>query len=1851
MISSSPPLVITKAREKYPTANLLRDLIVRGKFRLFANSLLESSISETAAGIQLSIDESSGSTTELALFHSLNGKHTLRGNYQSLDITSDAKDFRILVKNPADSLNNPYPSLQVNKQFTSIDSDQIQLRNGNQTALLQTANDTIRLATNTTMDPGKILCFSSLPTGAIDSFTRNTSLLSNSFMGYLNPTTDPYLFIIENDSGAEPANLPSSSSEKRRIQFHVHGESCLEVKKGKVSTTVAETSLSNGSVIITSDKTSILSTNMEMPTGNFTLGSDLQQRNVLSSLLDSETRLTNISWKDVGHKGDMMKSATYIDQNVEITDALWVKDVEISGRLWLPGFQDDDVETILEDYGARIINISKNNNGNVTSVSSNFAVGTGFDVSLDNDNVKYSSASKTLTLDSTISLIIGSDKKNVNTAINTLDTTVVKKSGNQDIDGIKTFQKVPQLDATISLPITTDTQFTTKKYVDDADSLLVTKATEQTITAKKTFDVAPVLNSTINLTNSYQVTTKKYVDDADTLAVKKAGSDTITGVKTFDVLPVVGSAFKLEDITTDTQFIPKKFIDNIMTYLNTNAEDLYTITHNLKIDSNKNLYLGLTNVGTTLSNITTAITGISYIASPATTKIAQNLQIASDSGDLLSLRKATSPTTNNALNITYANTAGAVNTYSQLNDIIIYSGSTVNDEYKSGIVIGPYLNNSQKRGLRIGYNKLEVGPGIIETPSYEINASGVSTSLLTIKPNTYNGGLEVSTTGSVDLSTKNVRLSVTNSKVSLFGTGFEVNDTSSTVSRNPLKLYNKKAIQFYREPSGTGATITEEEGKGYASMNFDETNSLNVDLSTNAGFNYKLKAGSPAKTIFRTHACSGWSTTADYTPLLLKQTLTTTPFFKIYVSEDFAKGLNYRIPISAYRKGTIAINGSNPKYVITERINDIKLYYQEMQSNYTTPISSQILGCFGDNSNVLPYSVEVTIDVDNTKSGQAATYVYEQLIGTVSLVSGVDSGDSVGKYYVISINASFTNTLVTTPNTSATLTSITDGTDGSEWGFRFGVRTSDIQNASSNCTLSYVNLRKTLSQDPYNEGFRIVRSMYLAKSVAPDPGNYLLEAPNLAVDELAVSKSVYAMNGIFHTTLTAPNTSSFGNLGGTMYIRGDVRYMNVNERFNDNTFVQSYVSGAVMGWIHFPYHANSTFLWQVQNTANTASETLFSVNRNFFTSNVRMTAPGLNITTAGTAEFFNSANTNSSYIWQNGASLEINSTKVNSNTVTIKTKNSSGVESTPLTISSDSTSVTSTAFNATGTVNLNNGKLVVDSTGVSATDNVLLKTAKSLLLYGTTNDASKRGSINFDESLQTLTILADQPSSIINLKAKDASGNQKSTVSVSYSDVSCDGTVNIKGGNSLVLIGSTNNSAKKASISYDETTNGTLKVFADQTSSSISLSVKNSTTSYEAMKLSSSGIYCYPNVSIMGSQSLLLNGTSNSTTKQASINYSEAVNGTLTILANQTSSTIDLKVLNNVGTTQTALTLNSAGSACSTDMTMRDGKSLILYGAQNSASMYGVINYDDISNRRINIKANQNDSSILMITKDGSGLDKNVLTVSSTGITVAGTIQGTTVTCSSGGTFKDTLSVNNITFSGSVANNLTKLGSVSTLSTNKTLTFPLDEYYIVSNSNVALSITLPTIDIMYYGSITNICLLNTSSSVTIQYTGGFYDQNLDSITSISLTSTGFHRVKLVSTSNGWFIIDSMMNSKYLSAPSQISGNLFVTGYIKNKSIVPAYMITSSFSTHVIPCSMSSFSPSNSDKYYIVNPGFKIELFTGSNYNSNNVIITNSSNTPTATTLNTDDDNSMNSVRVYYLDSSSNWNQLTFSDIS
>ena len=251
------------------------------------------------------------------------------------------------------------------------------------------------------------------------------------------------------------------------------------------------------------------------------------------------------------------------------------------------------------------------------------------------------------------------------------------------------------------------------------------------------------------------------------------------------------------------------------------TNDLTTIDNNVTITNGKNLIVGSTNIMNSLNAISDTLTGISYnIASDLTTidnntivstgnnlylggltynvksKIDEKALVIGDNAfygnntfrsdsNQLRLTSYTNPTTNNSLLFGIATTNGAMNNLVKLDDFVISSGSTI-DNAKNSISIVPWTSGG-KKGIRISSTKLEVAPGIIETPYYSIDASGL-TNQLTFKPLLTNGSYEFYTTNASDANTKTNMLSIANNNITTYAYT-SLNNGTLNVSGGLIQAY------------------------------------------------------------------------------------------------------------------------------------------------------------------------------------------------------------------------------------------------------------------------------------------------------------------------------------------------------------------------------------------------------------------------------------------------------------------------------------------------------------------------------------------------------------------------------------------------------------------------------------------------------------------------------------------------------------------------------------------------------------------------------------------------------------------------------------------------------------------------------------------------------------------------------------------------------------------------------------------------------------------------------------------------------------------------------------------------------
>jgi len=106
-----------------------------------------------------------------------------------------------------------------------------------------------------------------------------------------------------------------------------------------------------------------------------------------------------------------------------------------------------------------------------------------------------------------------------------------------------------------------------------------------------------------------------------------------------------------------------------------------------------------------------------------------------------------------------------------------------------------------------------------------------------------------------------------------------------------------------------------------------------------------------------------------------------------------------------------------------------------------------------------------------------------------------------------------------------------------------------------------------------------------------------------------------------------------------------------------------------------------------------------------------------------------------------------------------------------------------------------------------------------------------------------------------------------------------------------------------------------------------------------------------------------------------------------------------------------------------------------------------------------------------------------------------------------------------------------KIESARILSSNITLTFPLEEYQVIRNNNINISVTLPSISTTQNNVCVTFIMLGTNSICNLLVPGGtlIYDTNRNPQSSVFLSSTGLMNIRLISNNQNWYIVDFVRN--------------------------------------------------------------------------------------------------------------------------
>lgn len=336
--------------------------------------------------------------------------------------------------------------------------------------------------------------------------------------------------------------------------------------------------------------------------------------------------------------------------------------------------------------------------------------------------------------------------------------------------------------------------------------------------------------------------------------------------------------------TADTLLIGST---NVMTALNgisqtltgivyDSGADITYINNHVVLPNSNTLYLGDTTFNTKSEILKRSLlTGDNAFSG--------NNTFASDTTPLKITTK-NNPSLNNGLSMHFIGGNGTYNDLSKTDDIMLMTGNIIKDNPKSGIVIAPWATG--KKGIRVSLDKLEVAPGIIETLGTVIDAS---TSKVTIKPQGYNGGLEVYTSNGIDASLKTLRLSITDggfitSGYTSLNNGNLVLLDSNTFSYKNIIMKNKvlllanasdRAVQLYQNNEtfsidssymNSSRISMSVRGAGTYDTNNNPTgtvvNALTID-SSNTAINNNTAISGTLSTTSNTTLCSG---VLDITP-------------------------------------------------------------------------------------------------------------------------------------------------------------------------------------------------------------------------------------------------------------------------------------------------------------------------------------------------------------------------------------------------------------------------------------------------------------------------------------------------------------------------------------------------------------------------------------------------------------------------------------------------------------------------------------------------------------------------------------------------------------------------------------------------------------------------------------------------------------------------------------------------------------------------------------------------------------------------------------------------------------------------
>lgn len=279
-------------------------------------------------------------------------------------------------------------------------------------------------------------------------------------------------------------------------------------------------------------------------------------------------------------------------------------------------------------------------------------------------------------------------------------------------------------------------------------------------------------------------------------------------------------------------------------------------------------------------------------------------------------------------------------------------------------------------------------------------------------------------------------------------------------------------------------------------------------------------------------------------------------------------------------------------------------------------------------------------------------------------------------------------------------------------------------------------------------------------------------------------------------------------------------------------------------------------------------------------------------------------------------------------------------------------------------------------------------------------------------------------------------------------------------------------------------------------------------------------------------------------------------------------------------------------------------------------------------------------------------------------------ISGQSLSISQNATIGGTLDVTNNMSVGGIAeatgivatnsyfrlNNRVNLGVAVNQNTNTTLSFPLNEYYLINQPNTTIDITLPEITNANQNDAVTNFILNIKTATCNIYkpaSTNFFDINKNAISEFQLKGDANISVKIIAVDNAWCIIDMWTNNVTINEATITQATIdYTNGWFKSPANVPGYRVNGSnaFDMMPIPCSLKGILPDNSDDYWIVNPGFRFDIYRDLNYGGSVQSFTNDGIAPEVFTPSTA--NTTSSIKVYYRNRSADqWGLITRTNLS